>query len=251
MFIIYKITNKSTGKSYIGVTKQSVERRWYQHQWFAKHKPTSRLHKAIAKYGPNEFIIKILLSEQDDSKRVLLEQQLIQQHNTYVNGYNSTRGGEDFTDTDYQRELQKNRVNDGSHPFLGGEIQKAVGKRRWEDGTNPLIGLNQKRILEGSHNFVGDNNPQRRLAAAGEHHNQTTPWNNTKVTPEALRAWSIADQLYSWYLDNKDNKRCGPHSMAAAFNLNCSLQVMYYKYFKQGWNPLEDYAWMNKFRSKT
>lgn len=248
MFIIYKITSKSTGKSYIGVTKQSLEKRWYQHKWFAKHKPTCHFHRAIMKYGPDDFIIELLLSEQDDSKRVVFEQQVIAEYNTYLNGYNSTRGGEDFTDTDYQRDLQLKRVEDGSHPFLGGDMQREVGKRRWQDGTNPLIGLNRKRLDSVSHNLLGDNNPQRNRKT--KHHNETTPWNNTKVTPEALRAWSIADQLYNWYIDHRDKKRGGSYkAMADAFNINCSLQVMYYNYFKQGWVPQNDPAWVVEFHS--
>lgn len=246
MFIIYKITSKSTGKSYIGVTKQSLEKRWYQHKWFANHKPTCHFHKAINKYGPDDFTVELLLSEKDDSKRVLLEQQLIAEHNTYTNGYNSTCGGEDFTDTNYQRELQLKRVEEGSHPFLGGDMQRKIGKKRWQDGTNPLIGLNQKRLQSGSHNLLGNNNPQRNRKT--KHHNQSYPWTNTNVAVESLYAWSIADQLYLWYENNKDKKRGGgPAAMANAFNITCSLQVMYYKYFERGWKPLEDPVWVENF----
>lgn len=248
MFIIYKITSKSTGKSYIGVTNQSLKKRWYQHCWQAKHNPKSHFHKAIAKYGCDDFITDHWVVEEDDSKRVMLEQHFISEYCTHINGYNSTEGGEDFTSSDYQRDLQKRRVAEGTHPFLGGSIQRESTKRRWANGE--FNGNNKRRVEAGTHHFLGDSNPQRRLAIAGKHHNQTNPWNNTKATPESLRAWAMADKLHVWYKNNASKKRGGSYkSMAEAFNITCSLQVMYYKYFKRGWNPLNDSSWVDKFHS--
>jgi hypothetical protein len=64
--------------------------------------------------------------------------------------------------------LALKRVEDGTHPFLGGLLVKAkvadgthhflgpdINRKRIEDGTHHLIGprLNQKRIANGTHNF--------------------------------------------------------------------------------------------------
>lgn len=246
MFTIYKVTSKSTGKSYIGVTNQPVSRRWYQHQRlaFAKHN-NCHFHKAIRKYGAVDFVVEEIFQGFDDLNRKECERFFISEYDTYHNGYNGTEGGEDFTSSDYQRELQMRRVKDGTHPFLGGEIQRITSKKRWQEGTNSIQGLNTTRVSDGTHNFLGESNPQRLLAAQGKHHNQKRPWLNTKQSQESLRAWKMADILYNWFVSNRDKKRGGSYkAMQDAFGLNCSLQKMYYNYFLQGWIPSHDPDWV-------
>lgn len=243
-YIIYKITNTTNQVSYVGVTNQTIEQRWYQHCWKSKHHPTSHFHRAINKYGKDSFTYTTLFSGFDD--RAAIEQLFILEHNTYNCGYNSTVGGEDFTSSEYQRQLQLDRVYNGTHPFLGGRIQYESSKRSWDNGTNSLIGLNQKRLQDGTHNLLGDSNPQRIRKINGEqHHNQKHPWMNTKTNESSIGAWKIADQLYIWFKANEHKKRGGSYkAMAKQFNIESSLQVMYYKYFKEGWNPSEDESWL-------
>ena len=62
---IYKITNIINGKIYIGKTKYLIESRFREHIKCAHredaHSNTgSYLHKAINKYGENNFIIEVL-----------------------------------------------------------------------------------------------------------------------------------------------------------------------------------------------
>lgn len=243
MFHIYKATSSTSGKSYIGVTTQTLERRWYLHCWNAKQGSGCHFHHAIAKYGTDDFHIEHLFSGWCD--RTQIERHFIKEHGTYQNGYNMTVGGEDFTNSEYQRELQLTRVANGTHPFIGGSIQRRSGKHRWEYGTNPLIGVNERRVANGTHNFIGEHNPQRQLAREGKHHNQQSPWLNTNVSAEQLYAWSIADRLYEWYQANNHRKRGGSYkAMAKAFGLSANLQVMYYRYFRQGWVPNQDPAWL-------
>ena len=49
---IYKVTNKVTGKSYIGQTRYTVEFRWRQHQ---HKKDNTYFHNSIKKYGQMEI----------------------------------------------------------------------------------------------------------------------------------------------------------------------------------------------------
>lgn len=94
MYKLYQITNTVNGKSYIGITKLSVEERWNIHKSHAK-KPKSPLYHAIAKYGYQAFTVK-LLEENEDRKYIsLLEEPTIQRLQTHVtqNGYNVAKGG--------------------------------------------------------------------------------------------------------------------------------------------------------------
>lgn len=86
---IYKVTNKVTGKSYIGQTRKSVEFRWRQHK---NSKDCYYFHKAIQKYGEENFEVTTLEEcdvEDLDSKEIFY----ISKYNTFNNGYNMTTGG--------------------------------------------------------------------------------------------------------------------------------------------------------------
>ena len=239
-YIIYQALNKVNNKSYIGMTIRTIQMRKYLHYWVAKRNAKSHFHKALIKYDESKWCWNILESGISNDKEFIKQREIhfINTHNTFNEGYNMTKGGEDFTSSEYQRCLQQKRVADGSHPFLGGEIQRKSAKKRWDDGTSNIIGLNQKRIEEGTHNLLGNSNPQRRRKIEGQkHHNQKNPWDNTKADKHS---WLIADQLHDWYLVNK----AGPYKMADHFKIKKSLQVIYYKYFEKGWTPLEDKEWL-------
>lgn len=57
--IIYQITNTITKDFYIGKTKNAIETRFYHHKYNSIHKKSQAyLHRAIRKYGENNFIIE-------------------------------------------------------------------------------------------------------------------------------------------------------------------------------------------------
>lgn len=88
--IIYKITNKVNGKSYIGQTRYTIEFRWRQHQ---HKKDNTYFHNAIHKYGIDNFSIEIL--EECDIKNLNSREIFyIAKYDTFNNGYNLTIGGD-------------------------------------------------------------------------------------------------------------------------------------------------------------
>lgn len=88
--IIYKITNKVTGKSYIGQTRYTLEFRWRQH---LHKKDNTYFHNSIKKYGPDNFT-KEILEECEYSELNSKEIYYIAKYNTFNNGYNLTIGGD-------------------------------------------------------------------------------------------------------------------------------------------------------------
>lgn len=102
MIGIYKYTNKINGHCYIG---QSVDirRRQYSHKFSAFNEEAqdynSQFHQAIRKYGLENFDFEIVaeISSEEYTKQMLdeLEQFFIQYYNSYENGYNATKGGDD------------------------------------------------------------------------------------------------------------------------------------------------------------
>lgn len=92
---IYKITNTYNNKVYIGQTTQNVKERFYQH-CAIKCSPNilkMAIHKAILKYGKNNFTLEIL-EETDYINLNEREKYWINYYNSYNNGYNSTLGGQ-------------------------------------------------------------------------------------------------------------------------------------------------------------
>ena len=83
-----------SGKSYIGKTKFTLEKRWKDHQTMAKFGKNHLIHKAIRKYGADAFTSTILeenIPKEDVNER---ERYWIKFYNTYKKGYNMTEGGE-------------------------------------------------------------------------------------------------------------------------------------------------------------
>ena len=68
-------------------------------------------------------------------------------------------------------EIQRQRVADGTHNFLGSEIQKQNALKRVADGTHHFLDgeISRKRVEDGTHNFLGGE-LQRQRVADGTHH---------------------------------------------------------------------------------
>lgn len=98
MGIIYKITNKVNGKSYIGKTVKSINRRFYEHCHNAELGVQTVFYDAIRKYGKENFNISII-EEIDNDLLNDRESYWINYYHTYLKdplcrGYNSTLGGD-------------------------------------------------------------------------------------------------------------------------------------------------------------
>lgn len=93
---IYKITNNVNGKVYIGQTIQTVKERFYQHcaTKCSDSVLNMAIHRAIKKYGKSNFTIEVIEEVDKDSLNDR-EKFWIEYYNSYNNGYNSTRGGQD------------------------------------------------------------------------------------------------------------------------------------------------------------
>nr|DAR02343.1 MAG TPA: intron associated endonuclease [Crassvirales sp.] len=93
---IYKITNKINGKSYIGQTIQNVKERFYQHCATKCSQAILNMviHKAINKYGKSNFTIEVI-EEVESTNLNDRERYWIRYYDSYNNGYNSTKGGQD------------------------------------------------------------------------------------------------------------------------------------------------------------
>lgn len=102
MAYIYKITNKTNQKSYIGKTTRTPQERFEEHRKEAKRERAKDrpFYKAINKYGMDNFTLETIeeCSDEIASER---EQFWIQAYATFKYGYNATIGGDGKPYIDY------------------------------------------------------------------------------------------------------------------------------------------------------
>lgn len=95
MNTVYCITNRKNGKQYVGVTINSTDARWLSHIRSAGNGSRCHLHRAIRKYGPDSFSIRVLECCRNVRELKAAEVQWITRLDTFGRGgYNETKGGD-------------------------------------------------------------------------------------------------------------------------------------------------------------
>lgn len=95
---VYRVTNKKNGKIYIGITIQGFWTRWLHHLYEARSGSQFPIHRAIRKYGEENFQIEsIEVIEEGDyddlQNKEIFWIALFDSYNDR-NGYNATLGGD-------------------------------------------------------------------------------------------------------------------------------------------------------------
>ena len=98
--VVYQATNIMTGKKYIGLTRQGVDARWFGHCHSAihsqNHKSNSKFHRAIRKYGEDNFFVQVVAEADTGAELCRLEARLIRSNNTVKAGYNTMQPRDDL-----------------------------------------------------------------------------------------------------------------------------------------------------------
>lgn len=195
MGYIYKITNKLNQKIYIGqTTKQRPTDRFSQHRYLAKHPEqekagvTSYLHRAMAKYGVDNFSFEVI-EQVSNEKLNEREQYWIAFYDcTIPNGYNMTKGGEGTPGFSRpQSEEERKKKGNSVHQYYveHPEAREQVSKR-WKqyyeehpEAKEKISKRNRQYYKEHPGIMAGENNPMY-----GKHH--------TKEAYDKMIAFSAA-----------------------------------------------------------
>lgn len=108
---IYIIKNRCNDKVYVGQTIQKVEDRFKQHLKLLKSNSKQLIHKAIKKYGKDNFYFEVLESNIKSLEELnKLEEKFIKEYNCVApNGYNLCLGGNQPRNT---QPLSQDKVED-------------------------------------------------------------------------------------------------------------------------------------------
>ena len=92
--IIYKVTNLSNGKVYIGKTTLTLNTRKARHYASANRGSETNFHRALRVYSTECFKWEISSKANDENQLNELEILYIKEYNSYKEGYNMTEGGD-------------------------------------------------------------------------------------------------------------------------------------------------------------
>lgn len=95
LYSVYRLKNLKTGKSYVGITKLSLENRWKLHLSAARCGAKYPLHRSIRKHGELCWETRVLKTTTDRDQACRWEQAYIQKYETTAGkkGYNCAPGG--------------------------------------------------------------------------------------------------------------------------------------------------------------
>jgi group I intron endonuclease len=130
-FQVYKATCTVNGKCYIGITR-NLQRRIIEHRYASK-RLSSVFHKALQKYGFENFTWEIVHDKLVLSDALEVERNLIESHQTHYltgNGYNMTAGGEGnhgYVYTDEARaKMREAQARRGPRPKTSDETKQKI-----------------------------------------------------------------------------------------------------------------------------
>lgn len=188
MNYIYKITNNINHKVYIGLTtKNRPTDRFSQHRYLARHpeqesneSTNSYLHRAMRKYGIDNFTFEIIEEVPEDQNLFEREQYWIAVYHSYINdpecnGYNLTIGGEGtagFSRSQTQEEREKKSQSLKQYFIDHPEACQARSERMKEycatkEHSEWLSQRNKEWHAAHPNAFKGENNP-----FYGKHHTE-------------------------------------------------------------------------------
>ena len=106
--IIYKLTNITNGKQYIGQSINTWKQRkaGYNTCISSKHN-NQRIVKALRKYGWNKFNVEIIATAKTTQKLNELEEYYIKKFNTINEGYNIATGGDNKIYSETHKQILK------------------------------------------------------------------------------------------------------------------------------------------------
>lgn len=147
--IIYKITNKTTGKCYIGQTTLPLSRRWYKHTHDSK---CPAIRDAIKKYGKDNFQIEIIDRAKTLDELNEKECYWINFYNSLVpNGYNLRDGGMNYKCSETTKK-KLSELNSGSNNPNYGKPRSAETRRKVSEARKGMKFTEEhKQHLRESH----------------------------------------------------------------------------------------------------
>ena len=157
---IYCITCLVNGKMYIGQTVQLLDNRWRRHVLSTQRGSDHKFHRAIRKYGEENFTVEEVMTVSAPTKEILkkkldyVEMRLIKRFNTKIDGYNSTDGvdggllGYVFSE-ETKRKISLSRIG-AKNPNFGKHLSKEH-RRKISEAQKGKVSPTKGKTLSEEH----------------------------------------------------------------------------------------------------
>lgn len=143
--IIYKAENKINGKVYIGQTSKSLEERKKIHLKDSKGNSHYVFHRALRKYGDENFKWSILSENNNIDKINAMEKFYIMAYRKITVCYNSTDGGGGILGMKHSDETKIKIKEKRKHQIISDDTRKKLSEIR---SGRKLSDYHRKRIAE-------------------------------------------------------------------------------------------------------
>ena len=186
MYHIYKVADTLNNKVYIGQTVDA-KKRWASHKSFAKNpeRTGQHIHRAMAKYGVENFIYEIILccktqEDTDESERLLIIQY---DSRNKEHGYNVAPGGEHA----WNKGLPKER-----RPMYGKKQSEFCKQKNSEirKGSNRPCSEETKKKMSEAHSGK-KHSKERNDKAVRSRLNSINGYNHTEESKKKMSAARI------------------------------------------------------------
>jgi group I intron endonuclease len=133
--MIYLITNKVNGKRYIGKTTKALKQRWYKHIKDSLYGSNTFFHKAIQKYGPDNFTVEYL-AEGNGVEEIAFIKKFQPEYNMTEGG----TGGDTSSSPNYKTGMLRRNYKGANNPNYGkkGADSPNFGKKRSPEQINNI-----------------------------------------------------------------------------------------------------------------
>jgi group I intron endonuclease len=190
MYYVYKFTNKTNGKIYIGKTND-VERRKIEHLSKSKTNENNHFYNAIKKYGFDNFDFEIVAEYEDEAVAYNMESYYIAQYqsNDKILGYNSTTGGEGLkgiTEETRKKMSDNGKLKIGDKNGFFGKHHTILTKQKISQANTGNTSWLGKHHTDESINKISEANVGKRYSPATEFKTGQLPL-NAKLTMEKAR----------------------------------------------------------------
>jgi group I intron endonuclease len=142
--LIYKLTNLSNGKLYIGQTINTWEQRKRTYNTAIKNKTNKqRIVNALRKYGWEGFKVELIDKASTLEELNALEERYIAEYNTVKDGYNTTNGGDNFECTDAHKQILKDAWTDERRAAASERMKEQNKRTKGSREENISLGLKE------------------------------------------------------------------------------------------------------------
>lgn len=172
--VVYLFENLKMPEVYVGTTID-VKERLANHIRSVENEEDCHFYRAIRKYGWGSFEFFILESGLTQAEGYVMEKKWIKILDSYINGYNSTPGGEGFSCGDGHSQSRKIKA---MNLYTREEFHLD-----WIGGVKELLGVepwNASRVLTGEIEYACNIDKDERFIFKYEE--DETPWNFSIVT---------------------------------------------------------------------